>query len=46
MTKAPNLTDIAYFAGLFDGEGHVGYKKYLDRKRKDRPKDIKHGEFV
>ena len=36
-----SLTDIAYFAGLFDGEGHVGYKQYLDRKRKDRPKRYK-----
>ena len=36
-----SLTDIAYFAGLFDGEGHVQYKQYVDGKRKDRPKRYK-----
>mgnify|MGYP003134579483 CR=1 FL=1 len=41
MTKAPNLTDIAYLAGLFDGEGCVQYKQYIDSKRKNRPKPYK-----
>jgi hypothetical protein len=41
MEQKINLTDIAYFAGLFDGEGHVQYKQYLDRKRADRPKGYK-----
>jgi hypothetical protein len=27
-----------YLAGLLDGEGCVTYKKYWDRKRKDRPR--------
>ena len=30
--------DFAYLAGLLDGEGCVTYKKYWDRKRKDRPR--------
>ena len=30
--------DIAYIAGLFDGEGHVSYKKY-PKKRKGIKKD-------
>jgi len=30
--------DAIYLAGLFDGEGCVTYKKYWDRKRKDRPR--------
>ena len=30
--------DVIYLAGLFDGEGCVTYKKYWDRKRKDRPR--------
>ena len=29
---------MIYLAGLFDGEGCVTYKKYWDRKRKDRPR--------
>ena len=36
-----SLTDIAYFAGLFDGEGSVQYYQRLDTKRKDRPKRYK-----
>ena len=28
-----NETDLAYIAGLFDGEGHVQYKQYM-RQRK------------
>tara|TARA_R100001594_G_C3992992_1_gene252834 strand:- start:535 stop:933 length:399 start_codon:yes stop_codon:yes gene_type:complete len=27
-------TDIAYLAGLFDGEGSITYKKYRERKKK------------
>jgi hypothetical protein len=27
-------TDIAYIAGLFDGEGSITYKKYNERKKK------------
>ena len=30
--------NFAYLAGLLDGEGCVTYKKYWDRKRKDRPR--------
>ncbi len=29
--------NMAYLAGLLDGEGCVTYKQYWDRKRKDRP---------
>ena len=36
-----NVSDAAYIAGLFDGEGCVQYKKYWDTKRKDRPKRYK-----
>ena len=32
-----NDTDIAYIAGLFDGEGCVSYKQYM-QKRKGRKK--------
>ena len=32
-----NDTDIAYIAGLFDGEGCVSYKQYM-RKRPHNPK--------
>ena len=39
--KIPSTHDIAYLAGLFDGEGHVQYKQYIDSKRKDRPKRYK-----
>ena len=39
--KKMNVSDAAYIAGLFDGEGHVQYKQYLDGKRKDRPKRYK-----
>jgi len=41
MEQKINLTDISYLAGLFDGEGCVQYKQYLDTKRKDRPKRYK-----
>ncbi len=36
-----NNTDAAYLAGLFDGEGSIQCKKYLDTKRKDRPRRYK-----
>ena len=29
--------DVAYIAGLFDGEGCVTYKKYKEKKRKMVP---------
>ena len=32
------LADYAYIAGLFDGEGCITYKQYLDSKRKTRPR--------
>jgi len=41
MEQKINLTDISYLAGLFDGEGCVQYKQYLDTKRKNRPKRYK-----
>ena len=41
MEQKISLTDIAYFAGLFDGEGCVIYKQYWDVKRKDRPRRYK-----
>ena len=41
MAKQISITDIAYLTGLFDGEGCVQYKQYLDTKRKDRPKRYK-----
>ena len=33
--------DLAYLAGLFDGEGCVQYYQRLDTKRKDRPRRYK-----
>ena len=36
-----NDTDAAYLAGLFDGEGSIQCKQYLDTKRKDRPRRYK-----
>ena len=35
------LADYAYIAGLFDGEGCITYKQYLDSKRKNRPRRYK-----
>jgi len=35
------LADYAYIAGLFDGEGSVTYKQYLDSKRRNRPRRYK-----
>jgi len=34
-------TQLAYIAGLFDGEGCVQYKQYWDSKRKNRPRRYK-----
>ena len=31
-----NQNDIAYMAGLFDGEGHVEYKKRLVKQKKGK----------
>jgi len=38
MAESLKRDDVIYLAGLFDGEGCVTYKKYWDRKRKDRPR--------
>ena len=35
------INDIAYMAGLFDGEGHVEYKKRLVKQKKGKNKDYK-----
>ena len=35
-----NASNIAYLAGLFDGEGSVMYKQYIE-KRKNRPNPMK-----
>ena len=31
-----NVADAAYAAGLFDGEGHVEYKKRLVKQKKGK----------
>jgi len=36
-----NQNDIAYMAGLFDGEGHVEYKKRLVKQKKGKNKAYK-----
>ena len=38
MTVKINQSDVVYFAGLFDGEGHVAYKQYpcTDKRYKDK----------
>ena len=41
MEQKISLTDIAYLTGLFDGEGSITYKQYMDSKRKNRPKRYK-----
>jgi len=42
MEETPmTIADAAYLTGLFDGEGCVTYKQYVDRKRKDRPRRYK-----
>ena len=41
MEKQISTHDLAYLAGLFDGEGCVQYKQRLDSKRKNRPKRYK-----
>ena len=40
MAKLPSLTDIAYLAGLFDGEGSVYFKKTRQKKHKRPGKPI------
>ena len=45
MTKPPSLTDIAYLAGLFDGEGSVYFKKTRQKKHK-RPGKPTHNVMV
>ena len=36
MPTQLNQTDIAYIAGLFDGEGSILIKQYWEKKRKYR----------
>ena len=36
MEKQINLTDIAYLTGIFDGEGCVQYKQYIETKKKHK----------
>ena len=36
-----NQNDIAYMAGLFDGEGHVEYKKRLVKQKKGKNRAYK-----
>ena len=31
-----NELDAAYIAGLFDGEGSIQYKKYIETKKKHK----------
>jgi hypothetical protein len=45
MSKLPSLTDIAYLAGLFDGEGSVYFKKTRQKKHK-RPGKPTHNVMV
>ena len=45
MAKLPSLTDIAYLAGLFDGEGSVYFKKTRQKKHK-RPGKPTHNVMV
>ena len=43
MTVKINQSDVVYFAGLFDGEGHVAYKQYpcTDKRYKDKKGNYK-----
>ena len=41
MEKQISTHDLAYLAGLFDGEGCVYYKQRYEKQRKDRPKKYK-----
>ena len=41
MSTQLSQTDIAYIAGLFDGEGTILIKQYWEKKRKDKPKAYK-----
>ena len=45
MSKLPSLPDIAYLAGLFDGEGSVYFKKTRQKKHK-RPGKPTHNVMV
>ena len=38
MASSSETINLAYLAGLVDGEGSITYKQYWDRKRKDRPR--------
>ena len=40
-SKPTNFTEIAYLAGLFDGEGCVQYKQRMETKRRNRPRRYK-----
>ena len=33
-------TDIAYIAGLFDGEGSIHFKRGIEKKRNTKVRDI------
>ena len=37
----PTTNELAYIAGLFDGEGCIQYKQVMDSKRKNKPKRYK-----
>ena len=37
----PTTNELAYIAGLFDGEGCIQYKQIMDTKRKSRPRRYK-----
>ena len=37
----PTTNELAYIAGLFDGEGCIQYKQVMDTKRKDKPRRYK-----
>ena len=42
MEKIPiTIAEVAYMAGLFDGEGHVEYKKRLVKQKKGKNKAYK-----
>ena len=37
----PTTNELAYIAGLFDGEGCIQHKQIMDTKRKDKPRRYK-----
>ena len=48
MEQKINITDIAYIAGLFDGEGCVQIKQRIETKKKHKgpgTRKTKHGEY-